>query len=184
MDEDDSKQLSNLLAHARAAPIQVGRVDFLIKRPAEGVHVPVEELYFDVAKGILGDRWETTAWLKCPDGSPDPRVQVSMTNTKVMQCFARAAEASIEDCGDNLYVDFNLSESALPAGALLQVGEAVLRVSDVINDACGKFSQRFGDEAFQIIRDPETAALHLRGRFCSIVHAGSVRVGDALRLVI
>lgn len=168
---------------ARAAPVGRGRVDFLINRPAEGVHDPVDELYLDPVEGIRGDRWRETAWLRLPDGTPDPRVQVSLTNTQVMQSFTSTERGAVFRCGDNIYTDLNLTEAALPVGTRFQIGEAVLEVSDVVNDACGKFAQRFGADAFQCVRQPENLPLRLRGIFCSIQQAGRLTVGDELFVI-
>ena len=173
----------SVLQAASAAPVGIGRVEYLMNRPSEGVHVPVDELYLDVDTGISGDRWSDTAWLRLPDGRPDPRVQVSLTNTTVMRCFTGAEPESHFRCGDNLYVDLNLTEVALPVGSLIQVGEAVLEVSDVENDACGKFAQRFGAEAFQCVRQSEHLPLRLRGVFCAIRRSGQVRLGDVIQVV-
>jgi MOSC domain-containing protein YiiM len=167
---------------ARAAPVGVGRVEFLMNRPSEGVHVPVDELYLDVDTGIRGDRWRDTAWLRLPDGQPDPRVQVSLTNTQVIRAFTGEAPESHFRCGDNFYVDLNLTEAALPVGALIEIGEAILEVSDVENDACGKFAQRFGAEAFQCVRQKKHLPLRLRGVFCAIRQSGKVQVGDLVQL--
>lgn len=168
---------------ARSAPVAAGRVDYLINRPSEGVHKPVDSLYLDVDNGIEGDRWKETAWLRLPDGSPDPRVQVSLTNTRVMQCFTGTESDAVFRCGDNIYTDLNLTEDHLPVGTLLQIGEAVIEVSDVVNDACGKFAQRFGAEAFQAVRDPANAVLRLRGIFARIRQSGRVQRGDALHIL-
>ncbi|MGJ8652368.1 MAG: MOSC domain-containing protein [Opitutaceae bacterium] len=168
---------------AQAAPVGQGRVDFLINRPNEGVHTPVDELYFDVEKGILGDRWQQTAWLRLPDGRPDPRVQVSVTNTNVMRCFIGEHSEGVFSCGDNVYTNLNLSELTLPVGSRLQIGEAIIEVSDVVNDACGKFSQRFGKEAFACVRAAENAPLRLRGLFARIVQSGAVASGDIVALI-
>lgn len=173
-------KFENAIRFARAAPVGRGRVDYLINRPSEGVHDPVDELYLDADAGIRGDRWRETAWLRLPDGSPDPRVQVSLTNTQVMQCFTGTEPDAVFRCGDNIYTDLNLTEAALPVGTRLQIADAVLEVSDVVNDACGKFAQRFGVEAFQCVRQPENLPLRLRGIFCSIIISGRVRRGDCL----
>lgn len=165
---------------AQSAPTPLGRIDHCINRPSGGVHTPVDALYLDPVEGIRGDRWRETAWLRLPDGSPDPRVQVSLTNTRVMQCFTGAEPDAVFRCGDNLYTDLNLTEAHLPVGTRLQVGEAVIEVSDVVNDACGKFAQRFGAEAFQCVRRPENHSLRLRGIFCRVVESGWVRVGAAV----
>lgn len=169
---------SEAIRLARAAPVGAGRVDYLINRPAEGLHVPVDELYLDMDKGIIGDRWSDTAWVRLPDGRPDPRVQVSLTNTKVMQCFTGSQPDAVYRCGDNLYLGINLTEAHLSVGSQVRVGEAIIEISDIMNDACGKFSQRFGQDAFACVRSVENEALRLRGCFAQIVRSGAVRAGD------
>ena len=168
---------------AQSAFIGQGQVDFLINRPSEGVHKPVGSLYLDPVGGIRGDRWQETAWLRLEDGSPDPRVQVSLTNTGVMQCFTGSEEGAAFRCGDNIYTNLNLTEAHLPVGSRLQIGEAVIEVSDVVNDACGKFVQRFGADAFQAIRSEENTPLRLRGIFCRIIQAGFIRQHDVIRVL-
>jgi len=172
---------SEAIKLANQAPASAGRVDYLINRPSEGVHVPVDSLTLDRERGIVGDRWAKTGWMKLADGSPDPRLQVSITNTKVMRCFTGSTEGAVFQCGDNLYVDFNLTEQHLRVGSRLKIGSAVLEVSEVMNDACGKFAQRFGAEAFKLIRTPEVSALRLRGVFCSIVESGRIEIGDGIQ---
>ncbi|MGB0416061.1 MAG: MOSC domain-containing protein [Coraliomargarita sp.] len=159
------------------APKAIGRVELLVNRPREGVHQRVEQLDLDQECGILGDRWQRTAWIHTDDGSPDPRVQVSMTVSQVMACFSGE---DITRCGDNLYVDFNLTEAHLPAGSILKIGSARLRVSDLENDACGKFADRFGKEALRFVREPANRPLRLRGIFLQIVRSGRIRTGDAI----
>lgn len=179
----DLKAYEQACELVRVAPVGLGHVEFLMNRPAEGEHVPVDTLYLDVEHGIRGDRWERTAWLKTADGAPDPRVQVSLTNTKVIRCFTGTDEQSHFRCGDNLYVDLNLTEAALPVGSRLKVGEAVIELSDVVNDACGKFSQRFGVKALKWVRLPEHLPLRLRGIFCQIQQSGWVRTGDGVEVL-
>ena len=179
--KSNAANFSSAVRLAQAAPVAAGRIDDLINRPTEGVHTPVDALYFDPERGIRGDRWRETAWLRLPDGGPDPRVQVSLTNKQVMRCFAGTEPGAVFRCGDNLYTDLNLTEAHLPVGTRLRIGEAVIEVSDVVNDACGKFAQRFGAEAFDCVRRPEHLPLRLRGIFCRIVQAGWVRSGDGIR---
>lgn len=168
------------LIEAKAATVGSGKILALINRPSESVHEPVDTLYLDPDTGIKGDRWINTAWIRRPDGSPDPRVQVSLTNANVMKCFIGDEVDSIFRCGDNVYTDLSLTETALPEGSRLLIGEAVVEVSDVVNDACGKFVQRFGVDAFNFIREPENVPLRLRGIFCQIVTPGWLRVGDEI----
>ena len=168
---------------AKEAPVDGATVALLMNRPAQGQHVPVESLYLDVEHGITGDRWKDTAWLKLADGSPDPRIQVSLTNKQVMQCFTHNHPEGVFACGDNIYTDLNLSEAVLPAGTRLQIGQAIITISNVENDACGKFVQRFGVDAFKCIRDDQFRKLRLRGLFASVVKSGLVRRGDRISFV-
>ncbi|HAV14019.1 MAG TPA: hypothetical protein DCX06_11100 [Opitutae bacterium] len=179
----DNEAFAQAIRLAKSASTEVGHVNFLMNRPAEGVHVPVEELYLDVEKGIIGDRWLETAWLKLPDGSPDPRVQVSLTNVNVMRCFTGLEGEGVYRCGDNVYTDLNLCEQHLQVGAQLKIGAAIIEVSDVKNDACGKFSQRFGKEAFAVVRETEFSGLRLRGVFARILQSGKVVVHDSIMVL-
>lgn len=55
-----------------------GQVVMLSNRPREGVHEPVESLHLCPHRGILGDRWAETAWLKTSDGAADPAYRFQM----------------------------------------------------------------------------------------------------------
>ena len=82
--------------------------------------------------------------------------------------------------GDTFIVDMDLSEENLPAGQLLQVGSAALRVSDVFNDGCVKWKARYGTAAKDWVNLPENRALRLRGILCSVERAGSFFNGDLM----
>ncbi len=106
-----------------------------------------------------------------------------MTNSKVMFCFTGSCGEEVDACGGNLYVDFNLTEQHLRVGARIKVVSAVLEVSDVMNDACGKSAQCFGAAAFKFIRAPGNVDQRLRGLFCSIVESDEVNIGDCVELL-
>lgn len=85
--------------------------------------------------------------------------------------------------GDQLYVDFDLSEENIPPGARLAIGSAILEVSAEPHSGCKKFSARFGVEAMKFVNSPEGKRLHLRGINTKVVQAGIIRMGDALRKI-
>jgi MOSC domain-containing protein YiiM len=97
---------------------------------------------------------------------------------------ARAAElvaGGIERmalCGDQLYVDLDLSVDNLPAGSLLAVGQVVLRVSEAPHTGCAKFVERFGAEAMRFVNSRVGRQLRLRGMNTRVVVPGTVRLGD------
>ena len=80
--------------------------------------------------------------------------------------------------GDQLYLDLDLSVDNLPAGSLLAVGDAVLRVSEAPHTGCAKFIERFGTEAIRFVNSRIGRRLRLRGMNTRIVVPGTVRVGD------
>ncbi len=180
MDKSSEHYFQDARSLAQTAEPKRGVLHQLMNRPKEGVHIPCDKLTLHPESGINGDRWINSAWLKASNGTPDPRIQVSLTNLAVMKCFASQANRPPFDCGDNLYTNLCLTEKNLPAGSLLQIGDVTLQVSDVENDACGKFATRFGSDAFKYIRTPKNHPLRLRGIFCQIIKAGTIRVNDTI----
>jgi MOSC domain-containing protein YiiM len=85
--------------------------------------------------------------------------------------------------GDQLYVDLDLSEDALPAGSRLAIGEAIVELSVTPHTGCAKFSARFGSDALRWINSPLGRALRMRGANARVVRGGTVRVGDSVRRV-
>ena len=83
--------------------------------------------------------------------------------------------------GDQLYVDFDLSQDNLPPGARLSVGTAVIEITAEPHTGCKKFNERFGRDALRFVNSPEGRALRLRGVNTKVVEAGQVRVGDTIR---
>jgi MOSC domain-containing protein YiiM len=84
--------------------------------------------------------------------------------------------------GDNLIVDFDLSEVNLPAGCQLEIGgQVVVEITDLPHTGCSKFARRYGDEARQFVNNVRGKALHLRGRYARIVRGGEIQIGDSVR---
>lgn len=66
------------LPHILAAPRDAAAIDNLCFRPAYGKRCFPDQLHLTVAGGIADERWLKAPWLTLPDGSPDPRIQVSI----------------------------------------------------------------------------------------------------------
>ena len=54
-------------------------------------------------------------------------------------------------------------------------------MSDLPHLGCGKFEERYGAEARELVNSPEGVALNLRGINTRVVRGGTVRRGDAVR---
>ena len=161
----------------RAAPTQVGTVRLIVRRPAVDEREVVSEARLDVDEGLIGDTWRVRGSSSTADGSANPEAQLTLMS-------ARAAEAIAGDvdrwplAGDQLYVDFDISEENLPAGTRVLVGDAELEVSSKPHTGCAKFSARFGKDALRLVSSPAGRALRLRGMNARVTKSGTVRVGD------
>jgi len=165
------------LAEVRRSPADGGTVRLIVRRPGSGVRELVDSAELDTELGLVGDTWQARGSKATPDGSADPEAQVTLMNARVAELLAGPADAWAA-AGDQLYVDFDLAESNLPAGTRLAVGEAVIEVSATPHTGCAKFSSRFGVDALRFVSTPEGRGLRLRGINARIVTGGTVRLGD------
>ncbi|MDG1281797.1 MAG: hypothetical protein P8O10_10850 [Pseudorhodobacter sp.] len=171
--------LAAALPSVLAAPKHHSRVESLCLRPAFNQRAFPESLRLTRAAGVEGDRWLTTPWLRLPDGSPDPAIQVSILPLRVLDLVWQDRAASPHP-GDTIIADLDTSEANLPEGQLLQVGAAVLRVSGVFNDGCVKWKARYGEAARNWITAEGHPPLRLRGVLCSIEKDGLIALGDPI----
>ena len=159
--------------HVRAAPADVGAVELIVRRPNVDEREVLDEGELDVDRGLVGDRWSRR-------GRPNPQNQLTLMNSR-----AAALVAGERDrwalAGDQLYVDFDLSAANIPPGTRLEVGSAIVEISDLPHLGCGKFSARFGIDAREFVNSPAGVELNLRGVNAMVVRSGTVRRGEAVR---
>jgi hypothetical protein len=173
-------ELEAALPMVLAAPREAGTVRLLCVRPGINARSFPEVLKVTRAEGVTGDSNLKHPWLTLPDGSADPRIQVSIIPARVLDLVWRERDR-VAHPGDNIAVDMSLSETDLPVGTLLAVGTAILRVSDVPNDGCAKWKVRCGRPAYDWIVTPSGLRQRLRGLYCSVERDGEVRLGDTMR---
>jgi MOSC domain-containing protein YiiM len=158
----------------QTAPTGPGRIRVICARTAPGEHQLLDSAELDRERGLIGDRWISKA------AEPgELEYQVTIMELRVVDLL-RAADQPIHAAGDNLLVDFDLSEGALPAGTVLRAGTALLRVSEEPHAGCHKFRARFGDGALHWVNAREHRRLRLRGINCRIIESGRVGVGDPI----
>jgi hypothetical protein len=175
-------ELMAALPGVLSAPKTGSAVELLCFRPGYGERRFVDELTVTKSQGIPGERWGSAPWLKLPDGSGHPGIQVSILPRRVLDLVWHDRENVLHP-GDTFVCDLDTSEANLPEGKLLAVGTAVLRVSEVWNDACAKWKVRYGTDAFDWIRATGHQALRLRGVLCSIEKDGVIRLGDRVNVL-
>ena len=172
-------ELDRAIPDIMAAPKDGAVIDMLCLRPGYGERRFVDEISVTRDAGIPGERWATAPWLKLEDGRPHPGIQVCILQKRVLDLVWRDRVNTVHP-GDTFIVDMDLSEANLPVGQVLCAGDAMLRVSDVFNDACVKWKVRYGDAAKTWVTAPGHPELRLRGVLCSVERDGTIRNGDRL----
>ncbi len=174
-----TEELERALAFVLDAPATDTRVAILCRRPAYNKREFPERLTLSREHGIDGDFEMGRPWLKLPDGRPDPRIQVSILPSRVLDLVWRDRDTTLHP-GDAIVADLNTSLDALPTGACLKIGTAVVQVSDIWNDGCAKWRVRYGRAAQDWVSHPDHERMRLRGILCSIEQDGEVALGDRI----
>lgn len=177
-----AEALAAALPHMLAAPKDTTTVAQLCFRPARNQRSFPGTLRFTRVEGIPGDRWLTEPWLTLPDGSPDPRIQISILPLRVLDVVWQDRDTAPHP-GDTIIADLDCSEANLPENTLLRVGTALLRVSSVFNGGCVKWKARYGQPAKDWIVAPGHPTLRLRGILCAVVEDGVVSLGDWIEVL-
>jgi MOSC domain-containing protein YiiM len=177
-----TEQLEAGLDSIRDSPSTSGSVALIAVRPHDGDRHVVDEVAIDVDLGVVGDNWSTRPNRRTTDGGPDPLAQITLMNARAVALFAVEPDRWTL-AGDQLYVDFDLSEMNVPAGTRLAVGTAVLEVTDKPHNGCAHFRRRFGEDALRFVNSPVGKDLHLRGINARVVEPGTVRRGDVIRKI-
>jgi hypothetical protein len=168
------------LEHVRAAPPDVGRLELIVRRPAvdEREVLDIAELSHD--EGVVGDTWRVRGSSRTEDGGAHPEMQLNVMNARAAQLVA-GHEDRWALAGDQLYLDFDISEENLPAGTRLALGDAVIEITDQPHTGCHKFAARFGKDALRFVNSPVGKQLRLRGMNARVVVPGRITRGVEVR---
>ena len=168
------------MEYIRQSPMDKGIIKLIVRRPHVDEREIVSEAELSLTEGLVGDNWKARGNHHTFDGSANPEAQITVMNARIIELLAQSEERwSL--AGDQLFVDFNLSEDNIPPGTRLAIGTAVIEVSALPHTGCRKFSDRFGVEAMKFVNSPEGKQLHLRGINTRVVQAGTIHVGDVVK---
>jgi MOSC domain-containing protein YiiM len=180
---DQHRDLATLeagLDHIRRSPDDEGRLERIVARPDEDERRVLAEGTLDLDRGLVGDNWKARGNRRTPDGAADPLAQVTIANARAVDLLAGTPDRWAL-AGDQLYVDFDLSEANAPAGTRLHIGEAVLEITPKPHTGCAKFRRHFGADGLRFVNSAVGTQLHLRGVNARVVEAGRVAQGDRVR---
>jgi MOSC domain len=172
-------EIERIAAGMGSSPTDNGKVELIVCRPATDDRRVLEEGLLDTAHGLRGDSWEARP-ARTPDGGPDPLRQITVMNSRVLASVAGHRDRW-QLAGDQLIVDLDLSIDILPAGTRLQVGNAVVEVTEPPHTGCAKFAGRFGADALAWANGPVGRQNRRRGMHVRVLVSGTVRTGDAIR---
>lgn len=157
-----------------SSPKDEGKVVRCVIRPAHDRRETPESIRVSPERGVELDRWDS-------DPQRRPGNQVSLVNVHVLRSLA-GGEERMALSGDNLQVDLDLTEQNLPVGTRLSIGSALLEVSADPHRPCKKFHERFGASAVKKVVRANKRGRRGRGLLATVLQAGEIRAGDAIRV--
>lgn len=170
------------LDEIRRSPQDDGTLELIVRRPQIETREVLESGELSLRDGLIGDTWKERGSSRMADGSPHPDMQLNVMNSRAIAHIAQD-KARWALAGDQLYVDFDLSEENAPAGTRLAIGEAIIEVTNQPHTGCKKFVARFGLDAMKWVNSEVGKDLHLRGINAKVVQAGTIKTGDKVRKV-
>jgi hypothetical protein len=176
------EELEAGLDEIRNAPKEAGELKLIVRRPGIDQREVLREAELDLLEGLVGDTWKIRGSSRTPDGSSHPDMQLNIMSSRVVALVAGTPERW-QLAGDQLFIDLDLSAGNLPPGTRLELGSAVIEVTNQPHTGCKKFVERFGLEAMKFVNSPLGRQLHLRGINARVVHPGVIRVGEIARKV-
>jgi len=161
----------------RQSPKDIGVLKQIVCRPNTDERQVLEDGTLDPTHGLIGDNWKARGSRSTPDGSANLEMQLNVMNARVIELLAQSKDRWAL-AGDQLFVDFDLSEANVPPGTRLAIGSAVIEVTAPPHLGCKKFSARYGPDAVKFVNSEEGKQLHMRGVNAKVVTAGAIRNGD------
>ncbi|HSM34666.1 MAG TPA: MOSC domain-containing protein [Anaerolineae bacterium] len=168
------------MAMLLGSPTEAGTLRLVVRRPGKGQREIVEVGQLDTDVGLVGDDWVNRPGSH--SDKPSPYAQVTMMNARVAELISGDPDpAAWAQCGDQLYLDLDLSEANMPAGSRVGIGEAVLEIQAEPHTGCLQFRQWWGADALRFISTDRGRQMRMRGANAIVLQSGLVRPGDIAR---
>lgn len=175
-----SDELEQGLEHILQSPKDEGVLELIVRRPDIDQREVLAAGRLDIEEGLVGDNWRVRGSRHMPDGAADPDMQLNIMNARVVALVADDPDRR-DLAGDQLYVDMDLSPENLPPGTQLELGEAIVEVTEPPHTGCKKFAARFGNDAVLFVNAGAGKTLNFRGICARVVRSGDIQAGDIAR---
>ena len=176
----NTDELEAGLEEALTSPTDEGIVNLIVCRPDVGQRKVLQSAEFSLEIGLVGDNWSKKPYSKSPDGGPHPEMQVTMINSRVLDLITAGDSSRMAVPGDQLVVDFDLSRENIPPGTKLNIGSAIIEVTEAPHTGCAQFVGWFGDDAMRFVNSSRGRELCLRGINSKVVQPGVISLGDKI----
>ena len=172
--------LEKALENIEQSPLSEGTVEMIVCRPGIGERSVLEQAELTIEQGLVGDNW-LSRW-DATKRSMDSylNMQINLMNARTIDVIANGEKALWPLAGDQFFVDFDLSADNLPIGSQLQIGTAVIEVTEEPHLGCQKFKERFGKDAVTFVNDSELRSRNLRGVNAKVISPGVVTNGGVI----
>ena len=179
----NTDELEAGLEKALTSPTDEGIINLIVCRPDVGQRKVLQSAEFSLEIGLVGDNWSKKPYSKSPDGGPHPEMQVTMINSRVLDLITAGDSSRMAVPGDQLVVDFDLSRENIPPGTKLNIGSAIIEVTEAPHTGCAQFVGWFGDDAMRFVNSSRGRELCLRGINSKVVQPGVISQGDKITKV-
>ena len=176
----NTDELEAGLEEALTSPTDEGIVNLIVCRPDVGQRKVLQSAKFSLEIGLVGDNWSKKPYSKSPDGGPHPEMQVTMINSRVLDLITAGDSSRMAVPGDQLVVDFDLSRENIPPGTKLNIGSAIIEVTEAPHTGCAQFVGWFGADAMRFVNSSRGRELCLRGINSKVVQPGVISQGDKI----
>lgn len=178
----NKEQLENGLVGISKSPKDHGTIEMIVSRPEENERVVLEEGTLDLEVGLVGDNWKTRGSSRSKDEFGHPEMQLNLMNSRCVDLLAQDKERW-KLAGDQLFVDFDLSEENFPPGTKLAIGTAIIVRTEIPHLGCKKFVERFGLDAMKFVNSSVGKKMNLRGVNAKVVTPGVIKTNDVMKKV-
>jgi len=171
-------QLDEQLEYVASAPSEVGRVELVVCRPDIDKREVLESAELEAGRGLVGDNYLERGSARTPDGKAHPLAELNLMSARALAAVAGPDRDRWALAGDQLIVEFDLSQANAPAGTRLSIGTATIEVTAKPHTGCAKFAERYGIDAARWVNSRDD--LRLRGINAIVVEPGVVAPGDTV----